>query len=52
MAMQETRVQFSVQEDPGRRKWQATLVFFPEESHGMRSLAGYSTWESQESDRN
>ena len=26
----------------GRRKWQLTLVFFPEESHGQRSLAGCS----------
>ena len=28
-------------EDPWRRKWQPTLVFLPEESHGQRSLAGY-----------
>ena len=25
-----------------RRKWQPTPVFLPEESHGLRSLAGYS----------
>ena len=25
-----------------RRKWQPTLVFLPGESHGQRSLAGYS----------
>ena len=24
---------------PWRRKWQATLVFLPEKSHGQRSLA-------------
>ena len=30
------------QEDPGRRAWQPTPVFFPGESHGQRSLAGYS----------
>jgi len=24
------------------RKWQPTPVFLPEESHGQRSLAGYS----------
>ena len=36
--------------DPGvekivwRRKWQPTLVFLPEKSHGERSLAGYSPW--------
>ena len=39
---------------PWRRKWQPTSileqempttpVFFPEESHGQRSLAGYSLW--------
>ena len=27
---------------PGRRKWQPTPVFLPGESHGQRSLAGYS----------
>ena len=27
---------------PWRRVWQPTTVFFPEESHGQRSLAGYS----------
>ena len=27
-----------------RRKWQPTPVFFPGESHGQRSLAGYSPW--------
>ena len=27
---------------PGGRKWQPTPVFFPGESHGQRSLAGYS----------
>ena len=27
-----------------RRKWQATPVFLPGESHGQRSLAGYSPW--------
>ena len=31
---------------PWRRAWQPTLVFLPEESHGQRRLAGYST-ESQ-----
>ena len=28
--------------DPRRRKWQPTLVFLPGESHGRRSLVGYS----------
>ena len=27
-----------------RRKWQPTLVLFPGESHGGRSLVGYSPW--------
>ena len=27
---------------PWRRKWQPTPVFFPGESHGQRSLVGYS----------
>jgi len=27
---------------PWRRKWQPTPVFLPGESHGGRSLAGYS----------
>ena len=27
---------------PWRRKWQPTPVFLPEESHGQRSLVGYS----------
>ena len=28
---------------PWRRVWQSTLAFLPGESHGQRSLAGYST---------
>ena len=27
-----------------RRKWQPTPVLLPGESHGQRSLAGYSPW--------
>ena len=33
-----------------RRKWQPTPVFLPGESHGQRSLAGYSTWGCKELD--
>ena len=33
-----------------KRKWQPTPVFFPEESRGQRSLAGYSPWGCKESD--
>ena len=29
---------------PWRRKWLPTPVFSPEESHGQRSLASYSSW--------
>ena len=29
---------------PWRRKWQPTPVFLPGESHGQRSLVGYSSW--------
>ena len=29
---------------PGRREWQPTPVFLPGESHGQRSLEGYSPW--------
>ena len=33
-----------VRKMPWRRKWQPTPVFLPGESHGQRSLAGYSLW--------
>ena len=33
-----------------RRKWQPTPVFLPGESHGRRSLVGYSSWGGKESD--
>ena len=33
-----------------RRAWQPTPVFLPGESHGQRSLAGYSPWGRSESD--
>ena len=46
-AMQETQVG----KIPWRRKWQPTLVFLPEESHGLRSLAGYSPRGCKESDK-
>ena len=29
---------------PWKRTWQPTPVFLPGESHGQRSLAGYSPW--------
>ena len=33
-----------------RRKWQPTPVFLPGESHGQRSLVGYSPWVHKESE--
>ena len=33
-----------------RRKWQPTPVVLPGESHGQRSLVGYSPWGLKESD--
>ena len=35
---------------PWRRAWQPILVFLPGESHGQRSLVGYSPWSHKESD--
>ena len=35
---------------PSRRAWQPTPVFLPGESHGLRSLAGYSPWRHKELD--
>ena len=33
-----------------KRKWQPTLPFLPDKSHGWRSLAGYSPWDRKELD--
>ena len=41
-AMWDTRVQSLSWEDPWRREWLPTPVFLPGESHGQRSLVGYS----------
>ena len=35
---------------PRRREWPPTRVFLPGESHGQRSLEGYSPWSGKESD--
>ena len=48
-AMQETRLPW-VGKIPWRREWQPTPVFLPGESHGQRSLVGYSPWGCKESD--
>ena len=45
--MQETQemwVRFLSQEDPLKEEMQPTPVFLSGESHGQRSLAGYSPW--------
>ena len=49
-AMRETWVQSLGWEDPWRRAWQPTPIFWPGESHGQRSLVGYSPWGCTESD--
>ena len=49
-AMWVTGVRSLGQEDPGRRKWKPTPVFLPGESHGRRSLGGYSPRGRKESD--
>ena len=36
---------------PWRRKWQPNPVFLPGESHGQRSLVGYSPWGHKELNR-
>ena len=46
----ETWVQSLGHEDPWRRARQPTLLFLPGESHGQRSLVGYSPWAHKESD--
>ena len=52
--MQETRVRSLRQEDPLEKEmvnqWNTTLVFLPGESHGRRSLVGYSPRGRRESD--
>ena len=48
-AMQETQVQSLGREDPLEVEM-ATTVFLPGESHGQRSLAGYSPWDCKELD--
>ena len=39
-----------VRKIPWRREWQPTPIFLPGESHGQRSLAGYSPWGHRELD--
>ena len=39
-----------VEKIPWRREWQSTPAFLPGESHGQRSLVGYSPWSHKDSD--
>ena len=48
--MQEIRVWSLGQEDPLEEEMQPTPVFLPGESHGQRSLVGYSPWDHKELD--
>ena len=52
--LQEKRFLSLGREDPLEKEMAATAVFFffflPGKSHGQRSLAGYSSWDSKESD--
>ena len=48
--MQENSVKSLGQEDPLEKEWQPNPVFLPGESHGERSLVGYSPWGRKESD--
>ena len=43
-AMQETWVRFLSLEDPLEKETATSLVISPRNSHGQRSLAGYSSW--------
>ena len=49
-AIQETCVQSLGWKIPWRREWQPTPVLLPGESHGQRSLSGYSQQGHKESD--
>ena len=43
-------VQYLGLKDPPEEGWPSTPVFLPGESHGQRSLVGYSPWGHKESD--
>ena len=48
--LQETQFDPWVGNIPWSRSWQPTVVFLPRESHGQRSLTGYSPWGRKKSD--
>ena len=45
--MWETQARSLGGEDPLQKEMQPTAVFLPGESHGPRSLAGYSPWDCE-----
>ena len=49
-SIQETQFNPWVGKIPWKRKWQPTPVFLPGESHGQRSMVGYSPWGGKELD--
>ena len=49
-AMQEIWVRSLGREDPLEREWLPASVLLPRESHGQRSLEGYSVWGHKELD--
>ena len=49
-AMQETRIQFLSWENPLEKGMATHAIPFPGESHGQRSLAGYSLQGGKDSD--
>ena len=49
-AMQETRIQFLSWENPLEKGMATHAILFPGESHGQRSLAGYSLQGGKDSD--
>ena len=49
-AMQESRVQSLGHEDPLEKEMAPYSSFLPGESHGRRSMVGYSPWGCKESD--
>ena len=48
--MQEMQVRSLVWEDPLEEEMESTPVFLLRESHGQRSMVGYSPWGRRESD--
>ena len=46
----ETITEYYVGKILWRRAWQPTPVFLPRQSHGQRSVEGYSPWGCKESD--